>query len=161
MQVDAVGQYQLLGESIDDAAGEAFDKTAKLLGLDYPGGAALARLAEQGTPQRFVFPRPMTDRPGLDFSFSGLKTFAANSINQAIKEEGELSEQTKADIAHAFQLAVVETLAIKCKRALKETGLKRLVIAGGVSANLQLRQTTRSEERRVGKECRSRWSPYH
>ena len=141
VQVDAVGQYQLLGESIDDAAGEAFDKTAKLLGLDYPGGAALARLAEQGTPQRFVFPRPMTDRPGLDFSFSGLKTFAANSINQAIKEEGELSEQTKADIAHAFQLAVVETLAIKCKRALKETGLKRLVIAGGVSANLQLRQS--------------------
>ena len=141
VRVDAVGQYQLLGESIDDAAGEAFDKTAKLLGLDYPGGAALARLAEQGTPQRFVFPRPMTDRPGLDFSFSGLKTFAANSINQAIKEEGELSEQTKADIAHAFQLAVVETLAIKCKRALKETGLKRLVIAGGVSANLQLRQS--------------------
>ena len=141
VRVDAVGQYQLLGESIDDAAGEAFDKTAKLLGLDYPGGAALARLAEQGMPQRFVFPRPMTDRPGLDFSFSGLKTFAANSINQAIKEEGELSEQTKADIAHAFQLAVVETLAIKCKRALKETGLKRLVIAGGVSANLQLRQS--------------------
>ena len=141
VRVDAVGQYKLLGESIDDAAGEAFDKTAKLLGLDYPGGAALARLAEQGTPQRFVFPRPMTDRPGLDFSFSGLKTFAANSINQAIKEEGELSEQTKADIAHAFQLAVVETLAIKCKRALKETGLKRLVIAGGVSANLQLRQS--------------------
>lgn len=141
VRVDAIGQYQLLGESIDDAAGEAFDKTAKLLGLDYPGGAALARLAEQGTPQRFVFPRPMTDRPGLDFSFSGLKTFAANSINQAIKEEGELSEQTKADIAHAFQLAVVETLAIKCKRALKETGLKRLVIAGGVSANLQLRQS--------------------
>ena len=141
VRVDAVGQYKLLGESIDDAAGEAFDKTAKLLGLDYPGGAALARLAEQGTPQRFVFPRPMTDRPGLDFSFSGLKTFAANSINQAIKEEGELSEQTKADIAHAFQLAVVETLVIKCKRALKETGLKRLVIAGGVSANLQLRQS--------------------
>ena len=141
VRVDAVGQYQLLGESIDDAAGEAFDKTAKLLGLDYPGGAALARLAEQGTPQRFVFPRPMTDRPGLDFSFSGLKTFAANSINQAIKEEGKLSEQTKADIAHAFQLAVVGTLAIKCKRALKETGLKRLVIAGGVSANLHLRQS--------------------
>ena len=141
VRVDAVGQYQLLGESIDDAAGEAFDKTAKLLGLDYPGGAALARLAEQGTPQCFVFPRPMTDRPGLDFSFSGLKTFAANSINQVIKEEGKLSEQTKADIAHAFQLAVVETLAIKCKRALKETGLKRLVIAGGVSANLQLRQS--------------------
>ncbi|MCK3657743.1 tRNA N6-adenosine(37)-threonylcarbamoyltransferase complex transferase subunit TsaD [Pasteurellaceae bacterium Pebbles2] len=140
VQVDGVGKYALLGESIDDAAGEAFDKTAKLLGLDYPGGAALSRLAEQGTAGRFVFPKPMTDRPGLDFSFSGLKTFAANTINQAIKDENELGEQTKADIAHAFQTAVVETLAIKCKRALKETGYNRLVIAGGVSANKQLRQ---------------------
>ncbi|MGL4757359.1 MAG: tRNA (adenosine(37)-N6)-threonylcarbamoyltransferase complex transferase subunit TsaD [Aeromonadaceae bacterium] len=135
VQVDGIGRYQILGESIDDAAGEAFDKTAKLLGLDYPGGAALARLAEQGTPGRFVFPRPMTDRPGLDFSFSGLKTFAANTI----RSEGQ-DEQTRADIAHAFQSAVVDTLAIKCKRALKQTGLKRLVIAGGVSANRQLRQ---------------------
>lgn len=139
VRVDGVGQYALLGESIDDAAGEAFDKTAKLLGLDYPGGAALSRLAEKGDPDRFTFPRPMTDRPGLDFSFSGLKTFAANTITQAIKEEGELTEQTKADIAYAFQQAVVETLAIKCRRALKETGFKRLVIAGGVSANKQLR----------------------
>lgn len=139
VRVDGVGQYVLLGESIDDAAGEAFDKTAKLLGLDYPGGAALARLAEKGDPKRFTFPRPMTDRPGLDFSFSGLKTFAANTITQAIKEEGELTEQTKADIAYAFQQAVVDTLAIKCRRALKETGFKRLVIAGGVSANKQLR----------------------
>ncbi|AKD38758.1 UGMP family protein [Pasteurella multocida subsp. multocida OH4807] len=139
VRVDGVGQYALLGESIDDAAGEAFDKTAKLLGLDYPGGAALSRLAEKGDPDRFTFPRPMTDRPGLDFSFSGLKTFAANTIHQAIKEEGELTEQTKADIAYAFQQAVVETLAIKCRRALKETGFKRLVIAGGVSANKQLR----------------------
>ncbi|MFZ7165645.1 tRNA (adenosine(37)-N6)-threonylcarbamoyltransferase complex transferase subunit TsaD [Avibacterium avium] len=140
VRVDSVGQYEVLGESIDDAAGEAFDKTAKLLGLDYPGGAALARLAEKGNPNRFTFPRPMTDRPGLDFSFSGLKTFAANTINQAIKEEGTLTEQTKADIAYAFQQAVVETLVIKCRRALQETGFKRLVIAGGVSANQQLRQ---------------------
>ncbi|URJ84357.1 tRNA (adenosine(37)-N6)-threonylcarbamoyltransferase complex transferase subunit TsaD [Pasteurella multocida] len=140
VRVDGVGRYQLLGESIDDAAGEAFDKTAKLLGLDYPGGAALACLAEKGDPKRFKFPRPMTDRPGLDFSFSGLKTFAANTLQQAIKEEGELTEQTKADIAYAFQQAVVETLVIKCRRALKETGFNRLVIAGGVSANKQLRQ---------------------
>ena len=141
VRVDGVGRYELLGESIDDAAGEAFDKTAKLLGLDYPGGAALARLASNGTPNRFAFPRPMTDRPGLNFSFSGLKTFAANTLHQVMKEEGELTEQSKADIAYAFQEAVVDTLAIKCKRALKQTGLKRLVIAGGVSANKQLRQT--------------------
>ena len=141
VRVGGVGRYELLGESIDDAAGEAFDKTAKLLGLDYPGGAALARLALNGTPNRFAFPRPMTDRPGLDFSFSGLKTFAANTLHQVMQEEGELTEQSKADIAYAFQEAVVDTLAIKCKRALKQTGLKRLVIAGGVSANKQLRQT--------------------
>ena len=141
VRVDGIGRYELLGESIDDAAGEAFDKTAKLLGLDYPGGAALARLALKGTPNRFAFPRPMTDRPGLDFSFSGLKTFAANTLHQVMQEEGELTEQSKSDIAYAFQEAVVDTLAIKCKRALKQTGLKRLVIAGGVSANKQLRQT--------------------
>ena len=141
VRVDGVGRYELLGESIDDAAGEAFDKTAKLLGLDYPGGAALARLALKGTPNRFAFPRPMTERHGLDFSFSGLKTFAANTLHQVMQEEGELTEQSKADIAYAFQEAVVDTLAIKCKRALKQTGLKRLVIAGGVSANKQLRQT--------------------
>ena len=141
VRVDGIGRYELLGESIDDAAGEAFDKTAKLLGLDYPGGAALARLALKGTPNRFAFPRPMTDRPGLDFSFSGLKTFAANTLHQVVQEEGELTEQSKADIAYAFQEAVVDTLAIKCKRALKQTSLKRLVIAGGVSANKQLRQT--------------------
>ncbi|WP_439239940.1 tRNA (adenosine(37)-N6)-threonylcarbamoyltransferase complex transferase subunit TsaD [Lonepinella sp. BR2474] len=140
VQVEGVGLYQLLGESIDDAAGEAFDKTAKLLGLDYPGGAALSRLAEQGQTGRFVFPKPMTDRPSLDFSFSGLKTAAANTINQLIKQQGELSQQDKADIAHAFQTAVVDTLAIKCKRALAQTGYNRLVIAGGVSANKQLRQ---------------------
>ena len=134
VRVDGIGRYQILGESIDDAAGEAFDKTAKLLGLDYPGGARLSKLAEQGTPGRFHFPRPMTDRPGLDFSFSGLKTFAANTIRA-----GGGDEQTRCDIAHAFECAVVDTLAIKCKRALKETGLKRLVMAGGVSANRRLR----------------------
>ena len=152
VRVDGVGRYELLGESIDDAAGEAFDKTAKLLGLDYPGGAALARLALNGTPNRFAFPRPMTDRPGLDFSFSGLKTFAANTLHQVMKEEGELTEQSKADIAYAFQEAVVDTLAIKCKRALKQTGLKRLVIAGGVSANKQLRQTLAELMQQLGGE---------
>ena len=152
VRVDGVGRYELLGESIDDAAGEAFDKTAKLLGLDYPGGAALARLALNGTPNRFAFPRPMTDRPGLDFSFSGLKTFAANTLHQVMKDEGELTEQSKADIAYAFQEAVVDTLAIKCKRALKQTGLKRLVIAGGVSANKQLRQTLAELMQQLGGE---------
>ncbi|QLB20363.1 tRNA N6-adenosine(37)-threonylcarbamoyltransferase complex transferase subunit TsaD [Vespertiliibacter pulmonis] len=140
VSVENVGHYELLGESIDDAAGEAFDKTAKLLGLDYPGGAALAKLAEKGTAGRFHFPRPMTDRPGLDFSFSGLKTFAANTINTNLNEQGQLDEQTRCDIAHAFQQAVIDTLIIKCKRALQQTGYKRLVIAGGVSANTQLRQ---------------------
>ena len=135
VRVDGIGQYELLGESVDDAAGEAFDKTAKLLGLDYPGGPVLAKMAENGTPKRFKFPRPMTDRPGLDFSFSGLKTFAANTI---AKEEQ--TEQTKADIAYAFQEAVVDTLAIKCRRALEQCNLNRLVIAGGVSANTSLRQ---------------------
>ena len=139
IKVDGVGQYELLGESIDDAAGEAFDKTGKLLGLDYPAGVAVSKLAEQGTPNRFIFPRPMTDRPGLDFSFSGLKTFAANTINANLNAEGKLDEQTRCDIAHAFQQAVVDTIIIKCKRALQQTGYKRLVMAGGVSANKQLR----------------------
>ncbi|MCF3097564.1 tRNA (adenosine(37)-N6)-threonylcarbamoyltransferase complex transferase subunit TsaD [Aeromonas australiensis] len=134
VRVDGIGNYQLLGESIDDAAGEAFDKTAKLMGLDYPGGPLLSRLAEKGTKGRFHFPRPMTDRPGLDMSFSGLKTFTANTI----AANGD-DEQTRADIARAFEDAVVDTLAIKCRRALKETGLKRLVGAGGVSANRHLR----------------------
>ena len=139
VKVDGVGRYELLGESIDDAAGEAFDITGKLLGLDYPAGVAVSKLAEQGTPNRFVFPRPMTDRPGLDFSFSGLKTFAANTINANLDENGKLDEQTRCDIAHAFQQAVVDTILIKCKRALQQTGYKRLVMAGGVSANKQLR----------------------
>ncbi|MEQ5874531.1 tRNA (adenosine(37)-N6)-threonylcarbamoyltransferase complex transferase subunit TsaD [Pseudoalteromonas sp. NFXS39] len=134
VKVSGIGEYEVLGESVDDAAGEAFDKTAKLLGLDYPGGPRLAKLAEQGTPEHFVFPRPMTDKPGLDFSFSGLKTAASLAIR-----DSDDDEQTKADIAHAFQTAVIDTLIIKCKRALKQTGIKRLVIAGGVSANVQLR----------------------
>ncbi|EPK6163655.1 tRNA (adenosine(37)-N6)-threonylcarbamoyltransferase complex transferase subunit TsaD [Providencia stuartii] len=134
ISVTGIGEYKLLGESIDDAAGEAFDKTAKLLGLDYPGGPVLSRMAQQGTEGRFVFPRPMTDRPGLDFSFSGLKTFAANTIRENADDE-----QTRADIARAFEDAVVDTLAIKCKRALEQTGFKRLVMAGGVSANRTLR----------------------
>lgn len=135
VRVDGIGQYELLGESVDDAAGEAFDKTAKLMGLDYPGGPRLARLAEQGGPTALKFPRPMTDRPGLDFSFSGLKTAASTAI-----QTSDGSEQSRADIAYAFQQAVVDTLAIKCARALEQTGLKRLVVAGGVSANHYLRQ---------------------
>lgn len=138
VKVEGIGQYEVLGESIDDAAGEAFDKTAKLLGLDYPGGPLLAKLAEKGEPGHYKFPRPMTDRPGLDFSFSGLKTFAANTIRGADLSDDN-AEQTKANIAYAFQEAVVDTLIIKCKRALKQTGMKRLVIAGGVSANTMLR----------------------
>ena len=133
VRVDAIGCYHLLGESIDDAAGEAFDKTAKMLGLGYPGGPKVAALAEKGTP-RFKFPRPMTNRPGLDFSFSGLKTFTMNTLNST-----EKTEQDKADVAYAFQMATAETLVIKCRRALQQTGLNRLVIAGGVSANTQIR----------------------
>ncbi len=126
------GHYEILGESVDDAVGEAFDKTAKLLGLGYPGGAALSALAKQGDPIRFHFPRPMTDRPGLDFSFSGLKTFAANTIRK--------HPEARLDIARAFQDAVVETLVIKCRRALRTTGFKTLVVAGGVGANYALRE---------------------
>ena len=133
VRVEGVGAYTVLGASVDDAVGEAFDKTATLLGLGYPGGPALARLAESGDPERFSFPRPMTDRPGLDFSFSGLKTFALNTLREAGPEAGP-------DIARAFEDAVADTLAIKCRRALRETGLKRLVVAGGVSANQRLRQ---------------------
>jgi len=138
VQVGAPGHYRLLGESVDDAAGEAFDKTAKLLGLGYPGGPALARLAERGDPQRFRFPRPMTNRPGLDFSFSGLKTFALNTFLAHRDEPG-----IEAHIARAFQDAVIDTLIIKCRRALKETALSRLVVAGGVSANRVLRSRLR------------------
>ena len=134
MQVNAPGDYVLLGESLDDAAGEAFDKTAKLLGLAYPGGAAMSALAEHGRADRFIFPRPMTDRPGLDFSFSGLKTHALTTVNNNADDD-----QTRADIARAFVEAVVDTLLIKSRRALEHCGLNTLVAAGGVSANKQLR----------------------
>jgi len=138
--VKGIGQYELLGQSLDDAAGEAFDKTAKLLGLGYPGGPALAALAEQGTSGVYKFPRPMVDRPGLDFSFSGLKTFALNTMQKTAEiENGELSQQTKADISLAFEEAVVDTLKIKCRRALEQQQCDRLVIAGGVGANKRLR----------------------
>ena len=135
VKVENIGHYELLGQSLDDAAGEAFDKTAKMLDLGYPGGPKLSALAEQGIPL-IKFPRPMTDRPGLDFSFSGLKTFALNTITAS-----EKTIQDKANIAASFQEAVADTLSIKCKRALQQTGLKRLVVAGGVSANKQIRTT--------------------
>jgi len=134
VEVSDFGKYQILGETLDDAAGEAFDKVAKMLVLPYPGGPSIADLAIKGNPKRFSFPRPMVDRLGLDFSFSGLKTFALNTLH----EYGE-DPQTKADIAYAFQEAVVDTLVIKCKRALKQTNLKQLLIGGGVSANSALR----------------------
>ena len=136
VRVDAIGRYTLMGESVDDAAGEAFDKTAKLLGLGYPGGPALAALAESGRPGRFTFPKPMTNRPGLNFSFSGLKTAAMMTIRNI----DSLSESDRADIAKAFEEAVVETLTIKCVRALEHACLSDLVIAGGVAANQRLRE---------------------
>jgi len=147
VQVDGIGAYRILGDTLDDAAGEAFDKTAKLLGLDYPGGPVLAKLAERGDPQRFTFPRPMTDRPGLDFSFSGLKTFALTTA----QTQGN-DEQTRADIARAFQDAVVDTMVIKCRRALKASGSGRLVVAGGVGANRALREGLRAMAAEVGAE---------
>jgi N6-L-threonylcarbamoyladenine synthase len=140
VKVGGIGQYELLGESLDDAAGEAFDKVGKMLGLPYPGGPHVAKLAQKGDPTRFDFPRPMINRPGLDFSFSGLKTYVRNTITSLRDEAGELAEQDAADIARAFEEAVVNTLSIKCRRALEETGYKKLIIAGGVSANLRLRE---------------------
>jgi len=134
MRVDGVGRYTLLGETLDDAAGEAFDKSAKLLGLGYPGGAILSALAQCGTPGRFKLPRPMLHSDDLDFSFSGLKTAVLTLTRQH-----ELDEQTKADIAHATQAAIVDVLAHKALAALKHTGLRQLVVAGGVGANVQLR----------------------
>ncbi len=135
-EVRGLGEYTLLGESLDDAAGEAFDKTAKLLGLPYPGGPEIAKLAQKGDPQRFTFPRPMLNRPGLDFSFSGLKTHA---VTHYAKYKDE--PNSKADIARAFEDALVDTLLKKCLRALEQTGLNRLVLVGGVSANHKLRET--------------------
>ena len=136
VDVQAMGQYRIIGQTLDDAAGEAFDKTAKLLDLGYPGGPAIERSAKEGNPARFKFPRPMTDRPGLDMSFSGLKTFT-----RVTAQSNTLDEQTIADIARAFQDAVVDTLTIKCRRALQQTGHNQLVVAGGVGANSALRQS--------------------
>ena len=144
VDVADLGRYRILGESLDDAAGEAFDKTAKLLGLAYPGGAALAQLAERGRGGRFDFPRPMLDRPGLAFSFSGLKTAARVALR-----DREMTPQLRADIACDFQQAVVDTLAEKCRRALASTRHRRLVVAGGVGANRRLRGRLRE----VAGEC--------
>lgn len=150
VDVLGIGEYELLGESVDDAAGEAFDKAAKMLDLDYPGGPQIAKLAERGDPKRFKFPRPMTDRPGLEFSFSGLKTYTLNTIASHKGDDVLPDEQTMADIACAFQEAVVDTLAIKCRRALEQTGHKTLVIAGGVSANVRLREKLESSLAKIG-----------
>ena len=141
VEVDGIGEYKILGQSLDDAVGEAFDKTAKILGLGYPGGPALALLATKGVEGRFDFPRPMIDRPGLDFSFSGLKTFARNTFINFPKE--------KASIAKAFEVAATDTLMIKCRRALEQTGFSTLVVAGGVSANLALRQTVNEMAKKI------------
>jgi N6-L-threonylcarbamoyladenine synthase len=147
--VRQIGDYEILGESQDDAAGEAFDKAAKMLGLGYPGGPAVAALAEKGMPDRYTFPLPMVNRPGLDFSFSGLKTYTLNTVEDA-REAGILDEQHKADIALAFESAVVDTLTIKCARALKQTGMKTLVMAGGVSANKSLRAALKKRAAKEG-----------
>lgn len=154
VRVDGIGQYKVLGESLDDAAGEAFDKAAKMLDLDYPGGPRIAALAQQGESGRFKFPRPMTDRPGLDFSFSGLKTFTLNTVNKYAAADGLPDDQTCADIACAFQEAVVATLVIKCRRALQQEDLQTLVIAGGVSANTHLRQELEAALDKIGAKVR-------
>ncbi|MFC4728369.1 tRNA (adenosine(37)-N6)-threonylcarbamoyltransferase complex transferase subunit TsaD [Coralloluteibacterium thermophilus] len=149
VHVEAIGRYRLLGETLDDAAGEAFDKTAKLMGLPYPGGPELARLAGEGRPERFRFARPMTDRPGLDFSFSGLKTQVLLAWQRS-----DGSAATRADIARGFEDAVVETLAIKCLRAVEATDVDTLVVAGGVGANLRLRAALDAAMRaRGGRVC--------
>jgi N6-L-threonylcarbamoyladenine synthase len=144
VEVAAIGRYRILGQTLDDAAGEAFDKTAKMLGLPYPGGPQLARLAGQGRPDRFRFPRPMLNRAGLDFSFSGLKTAVVVRARQ-LCGGGELPESDRVDLANSFQEAVVDTLVGKCLRALEITGIDRLVVAGGVGANLRLRDRLRDE----------------
>lgn len=154
VRVDGIGQYSLLGESLDDAAGEAFDKCAKMLGLPYPGGPELAKLAEQGAA-RFDFPRPMLNRPGLDFSFSGLKTAVLTAIREEKQKaeqtrDGQIEAQTRADIAASFQAAVVDTLVGKARRALQQTQLKTLVLAGGVSANRKLREQLDREFASIG-----------
>lgn len=139
IRVDGIGRYKILGDTLDDAAGEAFDKTAKMLGLGYPGGPEVSRQALKGVSDRYKFPRPMVDRPGLDMSFSGLKTYTLNTWLKA-KEQEDATEQTQADICRAFEMAVADTLRIKCKRALEQEGLNRLVVSGGVSANREIRQ---------------------
>jgi N6-L-threonylcarbamoyladenine synthase len=146
MRVTGVGQYQLLGETLDDAAGEAFDKTAKLLGLPYPGGPALGELAERGRPDAVKLPRPMLHSGDLDFSFSGLKTAALTKV-RAI---GVPDEQQRADIAHGFQEAIVDVLVSKSLRAVRQSGLKRLVVAGGVGANRELRRQLDAQAARLG-----------
>ena len=145
IEVREIGRYRLLGETRDDAAGEAFDKTAKLLGLPYPGGPELARLAARGTPGTFTFPRPMLDRPGLEFSFSGLKTAVVHAIRGR-----EMTDAMRADVAEGVQLSIVETLTAKALRALEETGLDTLVVSGGVSANRSLRTRLAEAARRQG-----------
>ncbi|MFW6277933.1 MAG: tRNA (adenosine(37)-N6)-threonylcarbamoyltransferase complex transferase subunit TsaD [Halorhodospira sp.] len=145
VQVAGFGRYRVLGESVDDAAGEAFDKTARLLDLPYPGGPAIARLAAEGTPGVVRLPRPMTDRPGLDFSFSGLKTAVLHAVQAAGSDP-----QARADVAHGFQEAVVDTLAIKCRRAIEQTGSPRLVVSGGVGANARLRERLAEEAGAAG-----------
>ena len=149
VEVEAIGQYRLLGETLDDAAGEAFDKTAKMMGLPYPGGPQLAALAERGRPGAYKFSRPMTDRPGLDFSFSGLKTQVLLAWR-----DSDHSDATRADIARGFEDAVVDTLAIKCRRALEATGCDTLVVAGGVGANKRLRaKLAEAAARHGGRVC--------
>jgi N6-L-threonylcarbamoyladenine synthase len=147
VEVAGLGRYRVLGETLDDAAGEAFDKTAKVLGLGYPGGPQLARLAERGAPGRLRLPRPMLNRPGLDFSFSGLKTAVITGIRDL-----ELDEQARADVALEFQDAIVETLVGKSLRAVEETGVRRLVVAGGVGANRCLRERLAAAARAAGAE---------
>jgi N6-L-threonylcarbamoyladenine synthase len=146
VEVRELGSYRILGESLDDAVGEAFDKTAKLLGLPYPGGPELAALADSVGQSRFLFPRPMTNRPGLDFSFSGLKTAALTMV----RKNEPLDDELRVAIAHAFQEAVVDTLRIKCMRALEQTGYQSLVIAGGVGANRRLRSELQQQVQAVG-----------
>ena len=148
VKIESVGKYKILGESIDDAVGEAFDKTAQMLGLSYPGGPQIARLALEGNPKRFSFPRPMTDRPGLDFSFSGIKTHVLNTL----KELPSVVDQDCADVARAFEDAIVDTLRIKSLRALEQSDAKTLVVAGGVGANKKLREQLKQKLAKRGLE---------
>ncbi len=150
MAVEGPGQYQLLGETRDDAAGEAFDKTAKLLGLPYPGGPALAHLAESGDPKRFTLPRPMLGQDNLDFSFSGLKTAVSTLTEQLGGDATLASERDKADIAAAFQEAIVDVLVARCSRAVTQTGMSQLVVAGGVGANRRLRKRIDATGKKAG-----------